>query len=71
MALSNRFNNYSKHYLGIARDPHLIGGSLAFAACALPFNAVVSATALAAPILYAGVGAVCRVAGTGLGMMGR
>lgn len=71
MALSEKFNKYSKHYLNIAKDPYMIGGSVAFAACTIPFNAVVSATAIAAPIVYAGVGVVCRAAGYGLQLAGR
>lgn len=71
MSLSVKFNKSSAHYLDIAKDPYMIGASLAFAACALPFSPVISATAVAAPFAYAGVGAVCRAAGFGLELAGQ
>lgn len=71
MTLSETFNSYSTHYFKIARDPYLIGASVAFAACALPFSTVVAAAAISAPVVYAGVGAACRASSYGLQLSGR
>lgn len=71
MVLSEKFNRYSNHYFGIAKDPYVIGASLALAALALPFSTAASALAVAAPIAYACAGAACRAASCGLEMSGR
>lgn len=71
MKLSEKFEKYSNHYMGIAKDPYMLGLSFAVAACALPFSATVSAVAVAAPFVYAGVSAACRIASQSLELSGR
>ena len=66
MSLSEKFQKYAKHYYSIAKDPYFIGVAAVFAVCALPVSATASAVSIAAPLAYAGVGAICQLTGHGL-----
>ena len=71
MNLSETFQKYAKHYYNIAKDPYFIGIAAVFAVCALPVSATASAIGIAAPLAYAGVGAICQLTGIGLHAFGR
>lgn len=71
MKLSERFNNYSTHYWGIAKDPYMIGISLTCAACAIPFSPLVAGAAAAAPVVYATASGLSALASHGLKLSGR
>lgn len=71
MKLSENFKSSANRAFKTAADPYFVGLVAVFAACTYPFSETLPIAALAAPLVYASLGATYRAASYGLQLSGR